>query len=171
MIVDGDYDSTTGKVYALMYSDNLENQVFGTLDYASNTRTIIKQLNENFFTLAASPEGELFAVRHDGALVKFNKANGSYTKVGNTGISPIYMQSAAIDPRTGYPVQHSILSSTVLATDCATADAYATAFMVLGLDSARTVLKHHPELKAYFIYSDNDGNNATWHTDNLEIEE
>ncbi len=76
-----------------------------------------------------------------------------------------------IDPRTGYPVQHSILSSTVLATDCATADAYATAFMVLGLDSARTVLKHHPELKAYFIYSDNDGNNATWHTDNLEIEE
>ena len=37
-----------------------------------------------------------------------------------------------IDPRTGYPVQHNILSSTVIAKDCATADAYATAFMVLG---------------------------------------
>ena len=35
-----------------------------------------------------------------------------------------------IDPHSGYPVQHSILSSTVLAKDCATADAYATAFMV-----------------------------------------
>ena len=76
-----------------------------------------------------------------------------------------------IDPRTGYPVQHSILSSTVLATDCATADAYATAFMVLGLDSAQNVLKRHPELKAYFIYADDDGNNSTWHTNNLHIEE
>ncbi len=130
MIVDGDYDSTTGKVYALMYSDNLENQVFGTLDYTSNTRTIIKQLNENFFTLAASPEGELFAVRHDGALVKFNKANGSYTKVGNTGISPIYMQSAAIDPRTGvmywaacYQNPHSGINETGLfAVDTATGE-------------------------------------------------
>ena len=67
-----------------------------------------------------------------------------------------------IDPRTGYPVQHSILSSTVLAADCATADAYATAFMVMGLDSAQTVLERHPELQAYFIYADSEGNNATW---------
>jgi len=67
-----------------------------------------------------------------------------------------------IDPRTGYPVQHSILSSTVLAPDCAIADAYATAFMVLGLDSAKTVLTAHPELQAYFIYVDAEGNNATW---------
>lgn len=45
-----------------------------------------------------------------------------------------------IDPRTGYPVQHSILSSTVIAKDCASADAYATAFMVMGLDSAKAFL-------------------------------
>ena len=37
-----------------------------------------------------------------------------------------------IDPRTGYPVQHSLLSATVIADDCATADAYATSFMVMG---------------------------------------
>lgn len=72
-----------------------------------------------------------------------------------------------IDPKTGRPVQHSILSSTVIARDCATADAYATAFMVLGLDSARSVLGRHPELKAYFIYSDSTGNYATWHSDAL----
>lgn len=47
-----------------------------------------------------------------------------------------------IDPRTGYPVQHSILSSTVIAKDCASADAYATAFMVMGLDSAKAFVKH-----------------------------
>ena len=42
-----------------------------------------------------------------------------------------------IDPRTGYPVQHSILSSTVVAPTCALADAYATSFMVVGLDEAK----------------------------------
>ncbi len=67
-----------------------------------------------------------------------------------------------IDPRTGRPVQHNILSSTVMAADCATADAYATAFMVLGLDKAKAVLQQHPELRAYFIYSDTDGKNAVW---------
>ena len=73
-----------------------------------------------------------------------------------------------IDPRTGYPVQHSILSSTVLADDCATADAYATSFMVLGLDSARLVLDRHPELMAYFIYSASDGTTASWCSPRLE---
>lgn len=63
-----------------------------------------------------------------------------------------------IDPRTGYPVQHSLLSATVIAPDCATADAYATAFMVLGLDSARHILADHKELKAYLIYADAQGN-------------
>lgn len=45
-----------------------------------------------------------------------------------------------IDPRTGRPVQHSLLSATVLAPDCATADAYATAFMVLGLDGQKSIV-------------------------------
>jgi thiamine biosynthesis lipoprotein len=57
-----------------------------------------------------------------------------------------------IDPHTGYPVQHSLLSATVLAPNCATADAFATAFMVLGIDRAKEVLVRHPELEVYFIY-------------------
>lgn len=67
-----------------------------------------------------------------------------------------------IDPRTGYPVQHNILSATVLADDCAMADAYATSFMVLGLDDALKVLRRHRELMAYFIYTDADGKLAVW---------
>ena len=62
-----------------------------------------------------------------------------------------------IDPRSGSPVQHSLLSATVIARDCATADAYATAFMVMGLDSARQIVANHKDLKAYFIYADEKG--------------
>jgi len=77
-----------------------------------------------------------------------------------------------IDPRTGYPVQHSILSATVLAADCATADAYATSFMVMGLEKAQEVLARHPDLMAYFIYDDK-GENAVWFSPSLadKIEE
>lgn len=73
-----------------------------------------------------------------------------------------------IVPATGYPVQHNILSATVLAKTCATADAYATSFMVMGLDGARKVLERHPELMAYFIYDDGQGNNAVWFSPSLK---
>ena len=58
-----------------------------------------------------------------------------------------------IDPRLGTPVQHNILSATVIAKDCTTADAYATAFMVMGLEKAKAFCEKHPELEAYFICS------------------
>jgi thiamine biosynthesis lipoprotein len=73
-----------------------------------------------------------------------------------------------IDPRTGYPVQHSLLSATVLANDCTTADAYATSFMVMGIDQARKLLERHPELMAYFIYSDERGEMAVWFSPSLK---
>ena len=56
-----------------------------------------------------------------------------------------------IDPRLGCPVQHNIQSATVIANDCTTADAYATAFMVMGLEKSLEFCKEHPELNAYFI--------------------
>lgn len=73
-----------------------------------------------------------------------------------------------IDPKTGYPVQHNILSATVFADDCATADAYATSFMVLGLDGAKKILEKHPELCAYLIYSDQKGSNQIWYSPSLQ---
>ena len=72
-----------------------------------------------------------------------------------------------IDPRIGYPVQHNILSATVVAKDCATADAYATSFMVLGLDSAKAICNRHPELDAYFIYATPDGKNDIYFTEGM----
>lgn len=58
-----------------------------------------------------------------------------------------------INPATGYPVQHSLLSATVLASDCMTADAYATAFMVLGVEKSLEIAARHPEIEAYLIYA------------------
>ncbi|MGI6242847.1 MAG: FAD:protein FMN transferase [Prevotella sp.] len=73
-----------------------------------------------------------------------------------------------IDPKTGYPVQHNILSATVLADHCATADAYATSFMVMGLDKTKENLKKHPELLVYIIYADDKGNNKVWYSPSME---
>ena len=73
-----------------------------------------------------------------------------------------------IDPKTGYPVQHSLLSATVLAKSCAMADAYATSFMVMGGERAKAVLERHPELMAYFIFSQPDGSTAVWFSPSLK---
>ena len=62
-----------------------------------------------------------------------------------------------IDPRSGYPVQHSLLSATVIADNCMRADALATAFMVLGADSAMAYCNRHPEIKGYFIVAADSG--------------
>ena len=67
-----------------------------------------------------------------------------------------------IDPKTGYPVQHSLLSSSVIANDCMTADAFATAFMVLGLEEGIEIAKKIPEIEVFFIYSDAQGNNQVY---------
>ena len=76
--------------------------------------------------------------------------------------------SHTIDPSTGRPVQHSLLSSTVLAPTCAMADAFATSFMVMGIEKAKEVVKAHPELQAYFIYTDSTGTYKTWQNINIE---
>ena len=71
-----------------------------------------------------------------------------------------------INPKTGYPVQHSILSATVLCKECARADAYATTFMVVGLDEAKRILARHKELKAYLIY-DQNGQYRVWQSEGM----
>ncbi|NVO01968.1 MAG: FAD:protein FMN transferase [Bacteroidetes bacterium] len=75
--------------------------------------------------------------------------------------------SHEINPKTGYPAHNSLLSATVLANDCMTADAYATAFMVMGLEKSITFLSEHSELMAYLIYSDEKGNYKVFQSDGL----
>jgi thiamine biosynthesis lipoprotein len=67
-----------------------------------------------------------------------------------------------INPKTGRPVNHTLLSASIVAHDCMTADAFATACMVMGLDKSLDLLKKTPELDGCFIYDTKDGMNITW---------
>jgi len=63
--------------------------------------------------------------------------------------------SHTINPASGRPVAHSLLSATLFASDAMTADAYATVCMVIGLERAKEMLQQHPECGAYLIYEKN----------------
>jgi len=65
--------------------------------------------------------------------------------------------SHAIDPRTFSPVEHALLSVTVIADDCMSADAYATAFLVMGVDASLQFLNGRADMQAYFISDDGNG--------------
>jgi len=72
-----------------------------------------------------------------------------------------------LDPNSGYPVEHSLLSATVFAETCMLADAYATAFMVMGTEPTKSFLQRHPELDAILIYDDGKNALSTYYTDGI----
>jgi FAD:protein FMN transferase len=76
--------------------------------------------------------------------------------------------SHTINPKTGYPVNHNLLSATVVTDNCGVADAYATVFMVVGLDEAKKILTQNKTLEALLIYSDENGELQTFTTDGLK---
>ncbi len=73
-----------------------------------------------------------------------------------------------IDPKTGYPVQHSLLSATVVAGDAMTADAFDTAFMVLGLERSIELANSRDDIEVYFIYADEAGHYKTYASEGLK---
>ncbi len=75
--------------------------------------------------------------------------------------------SHTINPKTGYPVRHKLLSATILADDCMTADALATSCMVLGLEGAMELIAKVENIDAYLVYSGDDGEFRTWFTDGM----
>lgn len=75
-----------------------------------------------------------------------------------------------VDPRTGYPVEHTLLSATIVAPDATLADAYATYCMVIGLDASREFLEFRPDLEGCLIYDDN-GVFRTWTSSGFTLEE
>jgi len=71
------------------------------------------------------------------------------------------------DTKTGYPAMHNLLSVTIVADDCITADAWATVCLASGLEKSIQILKQHPELDALLIYSDEKGNYQTYQTEGM----
>lgn len=76
--------------------------------------------------------------------------------------------SHTIDPISGYPVKSQLLSATILADDCTTADGFATACMVLGKDGAIELLSKYKQLNGFLIYSDDSGNFKTWISEKIK---
>lgn len=73
-----------------------------------------------------------------------------------------------INPVTGYPVQHSLLSATVVAKNATDADSYATCCMVMGLQKAKEFILSRPDLEAYLIYEE-DGEMKDWASEGFFI--
>ncbi|NOR86464.1 MAG: FAD:protein FMN transferase [Bacteroidales bacterium] len=73
----------------------------------------------------------------------------------------------SLDPKSGYPVQHSLLSTTVIAESSAMADAYATAFMVMGVEKTLEFVKSHHDIKVYLMY-DEEGQVKTAMSENFK---
>ena len=90
--------------------------------------------------------------------------SGNYRQFYERG-GKIY--SHTINPKTGYPAINDVLSVSVLNKDCMTADAYATAFMVLGFEKAKQIVEKDSSLSAYIIYQDSLGAHKVWHDDDF----
>ena len=106
------------------------------------------------------PEDDSTGIKNDvGEVVELCKKGGVATSGNyrNYYIKDGKKYAHTIDPRTGYPSEQSILSATIVADDCITADAYATAFMAMGLEKAREAAKNIPGIEYYVIYTDENG--------------
>lgn len=80
--------------------------------------------------------------------------SGTYRKFKTDSLGNRY--SHIIDTKTGYPSKTNLLSISVIAKDCMTADAYATAFKAMGIENVSHFLKMHPELKVFLIFENDD---------------
>jgi len=107
---------------------------------------------------------ELQAIHHCSSEPQGVVTSGNYRKFY---VSDGRKYAHTIDPRTGYPVSHNLLSATIVAPDALTADAVATWCMVLGLDGARELVSSKG-LEAYLIY-DEGGEFRDWNSEGFEI--
>ncbi len=73
--------------------------------------------------------------------------------------------SHIINPKTGYPAKHNLLSVSIISSNTALADAYATACMIMGLDESITFIEERSDLEAFFIYSNDEGQYDTYITE------
>lgn len=103
-----------------------------------------------------------------GAMIQavFNVPEGPHGVVTSGNYRKFYVRDGrkyahTIDPRTGFPVEHNLLSATVLAPDAMWADAYATYCMVVGLEEAVSFIESQPGIEGCLIYDGEDGL-ASW---------
>jgi len=107
-----------------------------------------------------APENDIFVMKNTlNEIVQLCHKSGMATSGNyrNFYVKDGKKYAHTIDPITGYPAEQNILSATIVAPDCMTADAYATAFMVMGVDAACSIAAQIPEIEYYLIYTGEDG--------------
>ena len=160
------------------YSADLIAQLFEK----NNCENYMIDIGGEIVCKGVNPKGELWHIGIDKPVDDPENANGelqTIVNVSNVGLttSGNYRQcyykdgkklAHTINPRTGLPVEHNLLSATVVASNCTLADAYATAFMVLGVDSALKVCKTIEGMDCYLIYTDKDGQYQVTYTEGFK---
>jgi FAD:protein FMN transferase len=76
--------------------------------------------------------------------------------------------SHTIDPKTGFPARNTLLSATVICDDCITADAYATSFMVLGIEKSIELSRKLKDAEVYFVYSNPKGDYEIYSSEGMK---
>jgi len=154
-------------------SDFLEDK--GVTDYLVEIGGEVRTRGEN-------PDGESWRIGIDKPIDSSNAANRKLQAIVSlkkqaVATSGSYRQfyiedgvkySHTINPQTGYPVEHQLLSVSVFAEKCVFADALATAFMVMGREKSKRLLENQSSVGAYFIYSDEEGDYKVEWTENVK---
>ena len=96
------YDATTNQIFGEFYNFDGDGYNFCTYNAEEHRAVYINEISGTMWNaMAVSPDGILYAIDYDGVLLSVDKASGNTTRIGDTGIRPEYMSSAAIDQRTG----------------------------------------------------------------------
>lgn len=153
--------------------------------YSIGVKDMLVDIGE-FFCDGRNPSGKPWTIGIDrpvdgnnvpGAVLQgvFRAPEGPHGIVTSGNYRKFYVRDGkkyahTIDPRTGYPVSHSLLSATIVAKDAMTADAYATWCMVVGLEQSKDFLETTPGFEGCLIYDDN-GEMRVWCSSGFILEE
>lgn len=95
------YDPVSGQVYGQFYQDDMQDLYWGRMDTSNGSVTFIGRLGVQIAALGCNAQGEMYAVIHNGKVIKIDKDNATFEEIGNTGLMPRYIQSGTIDQKTG----------------------------------------------------------------------
>lgn len=99
MALDVTYDTTTGKVFGFFYNADQTGYMFGTRNRLTGRTDKIADIPSRYFCIAADSDGTLFAIDNEGRLGTVDKSSGSFSEIGETGITPKYVQTATFDKK------------------------------------------------------------------------
>jgi thiamine biosynthesis lipoprotein len=184
LLKDGLKDSTLPKLNYNAIAQGYSCDVVARYLYSLGVKDMMVDIGE-IFCDGVNPSGQPWTLGIDrptdgnnelGADIQgiFRVPSGPHGVVTSGNYRKFYVKEGrkyahTINPLTGYPVDHNLLSATIVAPDAMIADAYATYCMVIGLETARQFIESDPELEGCLIYDDN-GTFASWTSSGFVLE-